>query len=325
MNRRDALKTTAAFLATPGLAYAYGKTGPFWEAEWPDTDFTKSSVPFSEIFSGGVPKDGIPALDNMELITADTAELPGREPVVTLAVDGAPETAFPVRYLTWHEIVNTSIGDTPVAVTFCPLCNSALVFDRRLDGQTLSFGVSGKLRFSDMVMYDRQTQSWWQQFTGEGIVGAMTGKTLTILTSWMESVDDFRARNPTGPIMAEPPVARDYGRNPYRGYDSLARPFLYQGENPPHGIAPLMRVVRVGDRAWPLSRFEAMQEIEEAGLRLTWTAGTASALDTTAIHKGRDVGSIRVRDATTGKDVVHEVVFAFAFHAFKPDGIWMLG
>ena len=213
-----------------------------------------------------------------------------------------------------------------MAVTYCPLCNSAVVFDRRVDGMILSFGVSGKLRNSDMVMYDRETESWWQQFDGVGIVGALTGTELLKLVNWMEPLSAFTARNGEQNIMQKPGLGlRPYGRNPYGGYDTSNRPFLYRGENPPHGISPLARVIRVDDRAWPLERFAGQRVIEEAGLRLEWTSDMASALDTDSIAKGRDVGAIRVFDARSGKDVVHDVVFAFAFHAFVPDGQWMLG
>jgi hypothetical protein len=188
----------------------------------------------------------------------------------------------------------------------------------------LTFGVSGKLRNSDMVMFDRETQSWWQQAIGTGIVGDMNGVELVSLPSGMESWDQFKARNPDGLVMAEPAWNRSYGSNPYRGYDSSRRPFLYSGEMPPHGIAPLMRVVRVGSRAWPMDRLAKEQVVREAGVTLSWQAGQASALDTAVIAKGRDVGSVRVRDGK-GRDVPHDVMFAFAFHAFWPDGTWMRG
>jgi hypothetical protein len=175
-------------------------------------------------------------------------------------------------------------------------------------------------------MYDRQTHSLWQQFTGEAIVGKLTGTKLKQIVSWTEPWSEFKRRNPTGRVMAEPKgFRRPYGDNPYVEYDSSSQPFLYKGEKPPHGIAPLARVLRVGKRAWPLERLAQAGEISEAGVRITWAGGMASALDTREIGKGRDVGSIRVRDQKTGRDVPHEVVFAFAFHAFAPDGVWMLG
>lgn len=297
----------------------------FWRHEWPDTDFTRTTIEnWGEILSGGPPKDGIPALDDPQFIdVADETRIGDREAVIAVEIDGERPRAYPIRYLTWHEIVNDVIGDVPVAVTFCPLCNSGITFDRRVRGRVLSFGVTGKLRNSDMVMYDRQTQSWWQQAIGTGIVGEMTEVELKPLPTWMESWAEFRMRNPDGLVMAEPPWRRAYGRNPYFGYDSSRKPFLYNGEMPPHGIPALMRVVRVGSRAWTLERVRTEGEITEAGVTLTWTAGQSSALDAGGIGEGRDVGTVRVRDAK-GRDVPHDMMFAFAFHAFFPEGEWML-
>ena len=312
----------AAFLAVAPLAHASPSA---WSHEWPQTDFSRTSIDdWSEIMSGGPPKDGIPAIDDPQFLRAqDETALRGREPVITAEIEGAAPRAYPIRYLMWHEIVNDTVGGVPVAVTYCPLCNSGMTFDRRVGGRVLSFGVSGKLRHSDMVMYDRQTESWWQQAVGRGIVGEMTGVDLRQLPTWMESWDQYRARNPGGLVMAEPAHNRSYGRNPYRGYDRSTRPFLYNGENPPHGIPPLERVVRVGDRAWPLTRIRDAGGVREAGLAISWEEGQASALDTGVISEGREVGTVRVRDGQ-GRDVAHDVMFAFAFHAFWPEGRWML-
>jgi hypothetical protein len=284
-------------------------------------------VPSSEIFSGGVPRDGIPALSDPNMVAvAEDSRLSNVEPVMAVELAGALPRAYPLRYLTWHEIANDMVADVPIVVTYCPLCNSGLVFDRRVGERALEFGVSGMLRHSDLVMYDQETHSWWQQFEGRAIVGALTGTELRPIVTWMESWAGFAERNPQGLVMAEPTgYRRSYGRNPYVGYDTSPRPFLYRGEDPPHGIPPLARVVRVGNRAWPLSRLAASGEIVEEGLRLSWQVGMASALDAADIGNSRDVGAVRVRDAKTGRDVLHEVVFAFAFQAFEPDGRWMRG
>lgn len=312
---------TSLFLAT--IANAQFNS---WNSEWPHTDFSKKSVDFDDILSGGPGKDGIPSVLNPQFYTIiEEQELGEREPVMTVELAGQVPRAYPIRYLMWHEIVNDVIGTVPIAVTFCPLCNSGITFDRRLDdGRTLTMGVTGKLRYSDMIMYDHETESWWQQFMGVGIVGELTGVSLKTVPSWTESWGDFKARNPAGLVMREPKFNRRYGSNPYAGYDT-GRPFLYKGEDPPHGVHPLERVVIVGTRAWPLERFKHTQVITEAGLRISWKAGTASALDSRNIAKGRDVGAIRVRDAKTGKDIAHDVAFAFSFHAFHPNGTWMLG
>lgn len=317
--------TQSIYIAVLVLAGTVAHANPeFWQHEWPKTDFEKTNVAsWTEILSGGPPRDGIPALSDPQFIRAsDETKIEDREPVVTVEIDGETPRAYPIRYLTWHEIVNETVGGVPYTVTYCPLCNSAPTFDRRVDGQILTFGVTGKLRDSNLIMYDRETESWWQQATGDGIVGQFTGAELTPLPSWMESWAEFRARNPQGLVMAQPAFPRTYGRNPYVSYDSSSRPFLYSGELPPHGIQPLARVVRVGDRAWPVSRLATEGEVTEAGLTISWASGQASALDTAQIGSGKDVGTIRVRKA--GKDVPHDVMFAFAFHAFFPDGEWML-
>lgn len=321
MPRHVILAACVALLA--GLAQADPQS---WRAEWPDTNFENTVIEdWSEIMSGGPPKDGIPALSDPDFLpAAEEDRLAGSEPVITVEIDGATPRAYPLRYLTWHEIVNDTVGGVPLAVTYCPLCNSGLTFDRRTAHGTLTFGVSGNLRNSDMVMYDRQTESWWQQATAEAIVGDLTGTELKSLPTWMESWDQFRARNPDGMVMDEPDHPRQYGRNPYRGYDSAPRPFLYDGEDPPHGISPLARVVRVEDRAWTFARVRDAGRVSEAGVTVSWEAGQASALDAGEIAEGRDVGTVRVRDGQ-GRDVPHDVMFAFAFHAFWPDGSWMLG
>ena len=316
------IPTLAALLtaATPALA-----SPDFWKHEWPNTNFDIRAIDsWVEVLSGGPPKDGIPALDEVSFIdVADEARLSAREPVITLEIEGSTPRAYPIRYLTWHEIVNDEVGGVPVSVTFCPLCNSGITFDRRTDAGVLSFGVSGKLRNSDMIMYDRETESWWQQAIGEAIVGDLTGTELQTLPSWMESWEAFSTRNPDGMVMDQPSFNRQYGANPYVRYDSSQRPFLYSGELPPHDIPALARVVRVGDRAWPMTRLAEAGEVTEEGVTLTWTEGQASALDTRDIGSGKDVGNVRVKDAS-GNDLPHDVMFAFAFHAFWPEGTWML-
>jgi len=218
--------------------------------------------------------------------------------------------------------VNDEVGGLPVAVTYCPLCNSSVVFDRRVDGRVLDFGTTGKLRKSDMVMYDRQSESWWQQFTGTGIVGGMTGRELKVLPARVESLARFRARYPDGKVLVpNDPGFRPYGSNPYQGYDSAPRPFLYRGDLP-EGIAPLAYVVKVGDQAWPLEMLRKAGKIVAGDIILTWTKGKNSALDVQDIAKGRDIGNVVVQRRTVDglREEIHDVTFAFVFHAFVDGG-----
>ena len=215
----------------------------------------------------------------------------------------------------------------PVTVTYCPLCNSAVVFDRRLSGRILDFGTAGKLRNSDLVMYDRQTQSWWQQFTGEAIVGELTGSSLRFVPARLESFADFKNRYPDGKVLVpNNPNFRNYGRNPYVGYDSSAAPFLYRGDLP-QGIEPMARVVVARtDRAKPIIvTLEALRKqgrLTIGNVKFTWKAGQSSAVDSENIAEGRDVGTVEVYEHVPGqspKALSYDVTFAFVAHAFHPD------
>ncbi len=229
--------------------------------------------------------------------------------------------AYPLRVLMWHEIVNDTVGDMPVTVTYCPLCNAALVFDRRVNGEADTFGTTGKLRNSDLVMYDRRTESWWQQFTGEAIAGALTGTKLELVPSRLESWKNFKTRHPDGKVLVpNNPRMRNYGANPYQGYDTLNRPFLFTGELPAD-IEPMARVVVVRDGVEPIavSLLKVHEEgpLERQGVTIAWQEGQASALDSGRISAGREVGNITVQ--RNGADVPHDVTFAFVAHAFLPD------
>jgi hypothetical protein len=219
--------------------------------------------------------------------------------------------------------VNDIVNGVPVAVTYCPLCNSALVFDRRVGGRVLSFGVTGKLRNSDLVMYDRETEGWWQQYTGEALVGARSGSRLAILPMRMENMGRFRQRFPDGKVLTPNDAdLRPYGRNPYVRYDSSARPFLFDGRLP-EGVPPLERAVVVDGSAWTFSLLRKRKQVVVGDLVITWAPGQSSALDAELVQDGRDVGNVVVqRRAKDGslKDEIHDVSFAFAFRAFFPQG-----
>src|SRR3970282_1306302 len=174
--------------------------------------------------------NGIPAMVRPLFVTPDEAGkwLDRREPVIVFERNGDTR-AYPLQILMFHEIVNDIVGGIPVAVTCCPLCNASLVFDRRIAGAVLDFGTTGKLRKSDLVMYDRQTESWWQQFTGKGIVGKYASSELRRVPSTIASFSDFRGAHPQGRVLSrETGFVRPYGRNPYRGYDRVGdHPFLF--------------------------------------------------------------------------------------------------
>lgn len=231
------------------------------------TDFSKHSVPLDEISSGGPGKDGIPSIDYPQFNSVDKAFYADTEPVVVVEVNGEAK-AYPIEILIWHEIVNDTLGGVPATVTFCPLCNTAIAFDRRLDGTVYDFGVSGNLRYSDLIMYDRQTESWWQQITGTAIVGELTGKKLTSIPASIVSFADFQSTYPKGLVLSsETGYMRNYGSNPYPGYDNISRsPFLFF--EPVDGRLPAMeRVVTVSlngeDAAYPFDLLTKQKVVED--------------------------------------------------------------
>ena len=247
------------------------------------------------------------------------------EPVIGLEINGVAR-AYPLSILIWHEIVNDEIGGRPVTVTYCPLCNSAIVFDRRTGDKVLDFGTTGKLRNSDLVMYDRQTESWWQQFLGEAIVGEMTGARLKSIPARLEAFSLFKARHPEGEVLVPSnPGMRRYGYNPYGGYDSRDAPYgLFAGELP-DDINPMARVVAFKIDGKPhavaVELLRTQTPLEVGDVVLTWSSGQNSALDGPMIRESRDVGNIVVQQkADAGlEDIVYDVTFAFVFNAFHPD------
>ena len=266
------------------------------------TDFSRRTIPYSEVRSGGPGRDGIPSIDGPKFVAAADADQwrAPHDPVVVLTVGGRTR-AYPLSILTWHEIVNDSLGGVPVIVTYCPLCNTAIVFDRRLDGTVLEFGTTGRLRRSNLIMYDRQTESWWQQATGEAVAGIHAGRSLTPLPATILSWASFKLAYPGAEVLSEETGhAREYGRNPYVGYDNIeSSPFLYDGPEPPASLPPMARVLGVtlnGESvAYPYELLRKRHLIEDpvggSPIVIFWTPGTASALDAYMIEDGRDVGT----------------------------------
>lgn len=271
-----------------------------------ETDFSKHSVPLTEFQSGGPPRDGIPPVDEPRPIPYADAEewLAEREPVLAVEVGGRAR-AYPLQILVWHEIVNDQLGGRPIAVTYCPLCNSSLVFDRRVGRSTLTFGTTGNLRRSDLVMWDRQTESWWQQLTGEAVVGKLTGRRLKVLSSQTLSWADFKRIHPGGDVLSRDTGSeRDYGSNPYEDYDQAdSDPFLFEGE-PDDRLPPKERVLAVFTQdetvVVPFSRLARRPVVQtEAGgdpVVVLYKRGVVSPLDDASIEDSRDIGTAAAFD-----------------------------
>lgn len=300
---RVARKKFCGFLAMVlacGLVTAAGAQGQDIRNAWPRTDFAKRIVELSEIESGGPPKDGIPAIDNPRFVSVAQAQswLKPREPVIALMIGGEAR-AYPIQILMFHEIVNDSVGGTSIAVTFCPLCNASVAFDRRVEGRTLDFGTTGRLRHSDLVMYDRQTESWWQQFTGQGIVGHFAGTPLRKIPSSIVAFADFASAHPNGAVLSrETGFVRRYGQNPYVGYDHIDQSPVFRVRRDPR-LPPMERVISVNlggrNRIYPLALLEKhrVANAELAGVPYVVFArpGMASPLDSASINEGRPIAA----------------------------------
>lgn len=269
--------------------------------------FPPALIDISQIISGGPPPDGIPPVDEPEFVTVAVADeyLADDEPVVYVSIDGDTR-AYPVQILIWHEIVNDVVGGTPVSITYCPLCNSAVTFERVVGGEVTTFGTSGSLFNSALIMYDRATESLWTHYDGTAVVGTAVGERLTPIASPLLSWGDYKELFPNTLVLDrdETGASRRYGSNPYVGYDNPdGTPFLFRGE--PDDRARLQQRivgVAIGDDAVGfslegVSGGEAQAtntSVGDTDIVIFWKAGQSSALDGSETSFGRDVGSVFV-------------------------------
>lgn len=283
------------------------------EAEYA-TDFSRHTVPYSEILSSQPPLDEVQALDEPNFINVDAADdwIADVEPVVFVKV-GEDARAYPVQILMWHGIVNDVVGELPVAVTYSPLSNTVIVFERRLDEATLDFGLTGRERFSNLILYDRQTETWWQQATGTGIAGEYAGRQLDVIPASVIAWSDFKAAYPEGQVLSRNTgVMQRYGQAAYTSYDNVdAAPRFYAGPETPDALTPMMRVLTLGSMkdavTYPYAALQADKVVNDTvdgePVVVFWQSGVTSPVHTPIISEGRDVGTAvafsRVLDGET--------------------------
>ena len=278
--------------------------------EYPEwrTNTEKRTINLDDLESPAVTKDSIPAIDRPRFVAVNDARkwLSDNEPVIALQVNGVSR-AYPMEIIVWHEVVNDVIGGVPVAVTFCSVCHSAIAFDRRLERRILWFGVSGFVYGANMILYDRETESWWQQFTGEAVVGDLTGKKLRSLPAVIISFAEFASAYPNSEVLSrQTGYVRDYGRNPHLKYDKLnGYPSHFRGK-PDERLVPMERVIGVEiegyAKAFPYhlsrARHVIYDRIGAHEIVVFHADGTLSALDEEDMKRSRDVGSTGVFDPT---------------------------
>lgn len=271
---------------------------------WP-TDWLETTVDLGDLVLGVTatePRDAIPPVDEpiYESVTDAAGWLTDDQPGVLVQL-GADVRFLPLAILIRHEIVNDEIGGVPVAVTYCPLCNSALAFDRRVDGEILRFGVSGLLRNSDLVMWDDQTVSLWQQITGEAIVGSYSGRRLEQISTAIVRFGDFATEFPDGRSLSrDTGFSLEYGTNPYEGYSGRFTPLMPVTTEPDRRLMPLERVVGVtlgdSDVAYPFTSLAEQRVINDmiggAPVAILWGApSTLDPLNARVISESKAIGT----------------------------------
>jgi hypothetical protein len=276
-------------------------------------DLTDSLVPASEIHMGGPPRDGIPSIDQPTFVAAPAADFLSNEDEVLGIEIGGEAKAYPISILNWHEIVNDRLAGERIAVTFCPLCGTGVILSSEATGHDLSFGVSGLLYNSDVLLYDRQTESLWSQIKKKAISGPMRGESLEALPLTHTTWQAWRKAHPkTRVLSTDTGFARDYNLSPYGGYargDELYFPVNRTSRQ----YHPKERVlgVEIGGhyKAYPFAELAKNKadtfEDEIAGRRLTIRFDEDSESATAFDEDGQQLAAI------TG--------FWFAWYAFHPD------
>ena len=248
--------------------------------------------------------DGIPSVNDPVVVAGSRADGPLSETEQVMLVEhGGVARAYPVRSLIRHEIVNDVVGGLPVAVTWCPLCNTGITFDRRVDGRAEVFGVSGGLYRSALVMFDRRTTSLWPQPLGQAVLGPLLGEELEVVPSSLLPWGAARDAHPGIEVVLGSEGELEQTANPYDGYDVSGDPFLFRGETDER-LPPFVRVAGVTfdgiSQAWSydlLRRRRAVSAtVGEQPLVVLWAPGSASPLETSDVREGRDVGSASVYD-----------------------------
>ena len=275
-------------------------------------DFSKHTIPLDEIQSGGPPKDGIPALDHPKFIAASEATFLGpTDRILGLNINGEAK-AYPIAILNWHEVVNDTVGGKDVFVAYCPLCGTGTAFDAVIDGQTYSFGVSGLLYNSNVLFYDRQTESLWSQIKMEAVVGPLTGQKLELLPLGHTTWQAWREQHPNTKVLStETGHRRDYGRNPYLDYAKTPRimfPVANDDSRLPRKEWILGVLINGKAKAYPFSRIKTGQtQIDDqvGGVSIQITCDVANR-------------SATVRDAQ-GNVIPSTQAYWFAWATFYPE------
>lgn len=268
-------------------------------------------IPRKEIVRGGPPRDGIPSIDNPKFIPPSEADyLRTNDTVLSVTFNGETR-AYPLRILVWHEIVNDTIGSNHLAVTYCPLCGTGMVFDRQYGTNVLEFGVSGLLHKSDVLMYDRQSESLWSQLGMKAVSGEYKGRKMKWLPSEHMTFAAWKRKYPNGIVLStDTGFRRRYGRMPYHGYEHR--------EKPTFRVGPIRDDLR--NKEWVVGVFVGDQPyavpLKRIPLHNTVKVGEGDKL--VRVRYDSRTQLVNVFD-TEGDDAPYVKAYWFAWQAFYPD------
>jgi len=270
-----------------------------------------SLIPVEKIKHGGPPRDGIPAIDQPRFLDPGNGDYSEDERVLGVYYNGTAK-AYPVSILNYHEIVNDHFDGEPVVISYCPLCGSGLAFEARVNGQRKSFGVSGLLYNSDVLMYDRETESLWSQLMTQAVTGPLKGTQLTIISTSNTTWKDWKMRHPNTLVLSRVTgFRRDYSRTPYTGYDE-SRALYFPVGNLNSSYHPKEKVIGLeinGEfKAYPFS------ELEKSGQEISDQFNKKNV----RIIYDRKANTAQVFDSN-GNEIPSYVVFWFAWAAFHPN------
>ena len=266
----------------------------------------------SKIRSGGPPKDGIPSIDDPKFVSAEEADIwiADNELVLALVYKGV-KRVYPFQILVWHEIVNDVVEGDPILVTYCPLCGSGIAYDRFFDGEGVEFGTTGKLYNSNLVMYDRRTDTYWTQIDGKAIIGELTGSELREISIDTVVWSDWIAEHPDSMVLSqETGYRRSYGSDPYGSYyeDSFV---MFPVENEDKRIHP--KTVIFG-----IEVDGVYKAYKEDDLKNKSTIRDTVNVVQIKVTRKRD-GTVRIVSTDSGEEIIKERDFWFAWYAFHPD------
>lgn len=266
----------------------------------------------SKILSGGPPKDGIPSIDILKFVPLSEADrwIEDNELVLAIIYKGV-KRVYPLQILVWHEIVNDTIAGDPILITYCPLCGSGIAYRRSLDGEAVEFGTTGKLYNSNLVMYDRKTDTWWAQIDGKAIVGELTGRELTEISIDTVTWREWKKGHPDSKVLSrDTGFSRNYGHDPYGSYyeDSF---LMFPVEHDDQRIHP--KTVIFGIEVEGVNKAYKEQDVIRRGTFEDSVAGVP-------VRISRDgAGIVTFTDLESGREIVKERDFWFAWYAFHPD------